>query len=184
MQVCHEPLLSVTITEMLFWKVLVPSWAGQVDAGPGVREMDLTAEAVHPYLGLAFGLSGHPSVRLATLTCIWPVFLSNGRDAPLKDEGKEIWRDADSEVMPSRKPWMSRRWYKGDVYALLFLLLGLVDILIVLTTEGEYATWALWIAVPMVMFSLAYIFLVSALPIFLGPRSKDSPPEETPREED
>lgn len=86
--------------------------------------------------------------------------------------------------MRPRKPWFSRKWYAEDVYALAFLLLGLAIVLFVAITEGEYLTWTLWIAVPMIMLSLAYLFLVSALPIFLGPREGDAPNEEQPPEKD
>lgn len=65
-----------------------------------------------------------------------------------------------------------------------FLLLGLVIVLCVVVTGGEYVAWTLWIAVPMLMFSLAYLFLVSALPIFLGPRSGSDSGEEQPLEKD
>jgi len=67
---------------------------------------------------------------------------------------------------------------------LAFLLLGLVIVLFVAATGGDYITWTLWIAVPMLMFSLAYLFLVSALPIFLGPRSGDDSREERPPKTD
>jgi amino acid transporter len=84
--------------------------------------------------------------------------------------------------MSPDKPRIPRRWRAGDVWALAFLLLGLVIVLFVAATEGKYLVWTLWIAVPMLMFSLAYLFLVSALPIFLGPRSGAEPESEQPRD--
>ncbi len=86
--------------------------------------------------------------------------------------------------MPSDKPLFPRHWHKGDVLALAFLLLGLLIVLSVVATGLEYATWTLWIAVPMMMFSLAYLFLVSALTMFLGPRSGAGPKDERPAEDD
>lgn len=80
----------------------------------------------------------------------------------------------------------TRKWYPGETWALLFLLLGLALVLFVAATEGEYLVWSLWIAVPMLMFSLAYLFLVSALPIFLGPRAggeSEAGPTETEDDE-
>ena len=65
-----------------------------------------------------------------------------------------------------------------------FLLLGLAIVLSLVATGLDYAAWTLWIAVPMIMFSLAYLFIVSALPIFLGPRSGDDPKEGETTEED
>ena len=85
--------------------------------------------------------------------------------------------------MRSGKPWLPKKWHKGDLYALAFLLLGLVIVLSVAATGLKYATWTLWIAVPMMMFSLAYLFIVSALPIFLGPRSGGDLKEEGTTEE-
>jgi len=52
-------------------------------------------------------------------------------------------------------------------------LIGLVIVLFVLFTDGQYLVWTLWFAIPMLMFSLAYLFLVNALPIFLGPRPEE-----------
>lgn len=102
------------------------------------------------------------------------------RDRP---ERKEICRKADAMPMRSRKPWFSRKWYVEDIHALAFLLLGLAVVLFVAVTGGEYFTWTLWIAVPMIMLSLAYLFLVSALPIFLGPREGDDSSDDRPPED-
>lgn len=109
----------------------------------------------------------------------------HGRNRPdgTRGERKEICREADDRQMRSGKPWLPKKWHKGDLYALAFLLLGLVMVLSVAATGLRYATWTLWIAVPMIMFSLAYIFLVSALPIFLGPRSGGEPGEGETTEE-
>ena len=86
--------------------------------------------------------------------------------------------------MRSGTPWFPKKWHKGDIYAMASLLMGLAIVLFLAATGLEYATWTLWIAVPMIMFSLAYIFLVSALPIFLGPRSGGDPKEGETTEED
>lgn len=86
--------------------------------------------------------------------------------------------------MRSGKPWFPKKWYTGDLCALAFLLLGLAMVLSLVATGLKYATWTLWIAVPMIMFSLAYLFIVSALPIFLGPRSSGEPGEGETTEED
>jgi len=86
--------------------------------------------------------------------------------------------------MLSPVPWFSRKWHTGDVCALAALLLGLGIVLFVAATGGTCAVWTLWIAVPLLMFSLAYLFLVSALPIFLGPRSGGTSHQEMSSEED
>jgi len=80
--------------------------------------------------------------------------------------------------MRSDKSRPSREWSSGETLALVFLLLGLADVLFVAVTEGGHAVWTLWIAVPMLMFSLLYILLVNALPIFFGRTRSDEPEEE------
>ena len=70
-------------------------------------------------------------------------------------------RPVDSHKRSRRDPGV--RW------AIAFLLVGLAIVLFVAATEGEYLVWTLWLAIPMLMFSFAYLFLVNALPIFLGP---------------
>lgn len=84
--------------------------------------------------------------------------------------------------MRSGRSLLPKKWHTEDIYAMAFLLAGLAIVLFVAATGLKYATWTLWIAVPMIMFSLAYIFLVSALPIFLGPRSGDNKDDETVEE--
>ena len=86
--------------------------------------------------------------------------------------------------MTSKNHWFPRKWHTGDIYALTFLLLGLSIVLFIVATDEQYLTWTLWFALPMIMFCLAYIFLVSALPIWLGPRSGSDSEEERPPEKD
>lgn len=86
-------------------------------------------------------------------------------------------------MMSSDGPHARRRWRKGDLWAVAFLLVGFSIALFMAATGGAYFAWILWIAVPMLMFSLAYLFLVSALPIFLGPRSGEEAEGEEPRDE-
>lgn len=88
-------------------------------------------------------------------------------------------------MMCPDKQCARRKWHKGDLWAISLFLIGLGIVLFVATTEGEYLVWTLWLAIPMLMFSLAYLFLISALPIFLGPRSgPESETEEPGREDD
>lgn len=84
--------------------------------------------------------------------------------------------------MRSDKSRPLRKWSSGEILALALLFLGLADVLFVAATEGEYAVWTLWIAVPMLMVSLLYILLVNALPIFFGHTQNDEPEEERPPE--
>lgn len=66
------------------------------------------------------------------------------------------------------------------LWAMGLLLVGLVIVLFVAVTEGEYGVWTLWIAIPLLMFSLAYLFLVNAVPIFLRKAEDDEPEQEQP----
>lgn len=76
----------------------------------------------------------------------------------------------------------SRKWRRGEIWALAFLFLGLVIILFVAATEGEQAVWTLWFAIPMIMFSLVYLLLVNAIPVFFGDSPDDEPKAEQSRE--
>ena len=38
----------------------------------------------------------------------------------------------------------------------------------VVVTRGTYGAWMMWIAVPFLMISLGYFYLVNALPVFMG----------------
>lgn len=130
--------------------------------------------------GLRFGGS-QMTIRTQAITPEAARFIS----VALRDsERKKLCRKDDVVAMRPSEPWFSRRWYTGDVVALAALLLGLVTVLFVAATGGEYAVWTLWAAVPMIMFSLGYLFLVSALPIFLGPRSGSRPPEDSSGQEE
>jgi len=80
------------------------------------------------------------------------------------------------------KPHLSKEWRSGEILALVFLFLGLANVLFVAATNGEQAVWTLWIAVPMIMFGLLYILLVNALPLFFGQTRSDEPEEERPTE--
>ncbi len=64
-----------------------------------------------------------------------------------------------------------------------FLLIGLAMVLFVAATDGRYVVWILWIAVPMLMFSLAYLLLVSATPILLWHVRDGDSEQEQPQED-
>ena len=56
----------------------------------------------------------------------------------------------------------------------------------VAATRGEYGAWLLWIAIPFLMISLGYLFIISALPVFfdsVADGKSESDQEETPRKE-
>lgn len=46
--------------------------------------------------------------------------------------------------------------------------IGVLMIAFVVATEGEHGAWSLWIAIPVLMASLGYLFLVNAIPVFLS----------------
>lgn len=46
-------------------------------------------------------------------------------------------------------------------------IIGIIIIIFVAATGGEYGAWLLWIAIPFLMISLAYFFIINAIRYFL-----------------
>lgn len=61
----------------------------------------------------------------------------------------------------------TRLWLAKNRWPVLLAVIGVVIIAFVVATRGEQATWLLWIAVPLLMISLGYLFLINAIPVFL-----------------
>lgn len=65
-------------------------------------------------------------------------------------------------------------------------LVGGAIVSFVAATGGRHGAWMLWIAVPFLMISLGYFYVVNALPVFMGqsahgqsePEQEENPPEE------
>ena len=60
-----------------------------------------------------------------------------------------------------------RKWYSGGLWALVFAAVGILIIAFMIATGAKYATWLLWIAIPLLMISLGYFFVVNAIKYFL-----------------
>jgi len=59
---------------------------------------------------------------------------------------------------PAKKGWVLHgRW------ALIPTVIGIVIVAFVMVTNAEYATWTLWIAVPLLMIGLGYLFIINAI---------------------
>jgi hypothetical protein len=76
---------------------------------------------------------------------------------------KEICRAANSHRMQSDKPEAKRKWEVRGRGAFIPAIAGILIVSFVAATEGAYGAWMLWIAVPMLMISLGYIYLINAL---------------------
>ena len=50
----------------------------------------------------------------------------------------------------------------------MFGLTGIAIVVFVAATEGKYYSWLLWLAIPYLMISLGYAFLVHAIPVFFS----------------
>ena len=70
--------------------------------------------------------------------------------------------------MQSSNVETSKRWYSRRRLAILLVLAGVLIVSFVAVTGGEYGAWTLWIAIPLLMVSLGYLFLINAIPVFLS----------------
>jgi len=69
--------------------------------------------------------------------------------------------------MQSDQSESTRKWYAQGRWALVLALIGILIVFFVAATRGEYGAWLLWIAVPSLMISLGYFYLVNAIKYFI-----------------
>lgn len=69
--------------------------------------------------------------------------------------------------MQSGRSESAKKWIVKVRFGLVPAIVGGVIVAFVAATQGAYAPWLLWMAVPLVMIGLGYIYLVYALQIFL-----------------
>jgi len=96
------------------------------------------------------------------------------RKRPLSE--KEISKATIVPWMQSGKHDATRRWYSHGRWALVLALVGIAILSFVVVTRGTIGAWMLWIAVPFLMISLGYFYVINALPVFWG-KSADSQSE-------
>lgn len=65
--------------------------------------------------------------------------------------------------MQSDKPEAKRKWNVRGRWAFITAVAGIVIVSFVAATRGTYGAWMLWIAVPLLMISLGYIYVIYAL---------------------
>ena len=70
--------------------------------------------------------------------------------------------------MQSENPEAKKKWYSRGRWAIVFSLIGVLIIVFVAATGGEYGAWTMWIAVPLLMLGLGYLFVINAIPVFLS----------------
>lgn len=69
--------------------------------------------------------------------------------------------------MRSNKSEAIRKRIVHERFALVPAVVGGIIVTFVAATRGGYGAWILWIAVPLLMISLGYFYMVHALPVFL-----------------
>jgi len=70
---------------------------------------------------------------------------------------------ADVHQMPSGQTEAPRRWYSRGRWAYVFVIIGVLITILVASTGGTYGAWMMWIAVPLLMVGLGYLFLINLL---------------------
>jgi len=70
---------------------------------------------------------------------------------------------ADVHKMSSGQAEAPRRWYARGRWAYVFVIIGVLIIILVASTWGTYGAWMMWIAVPLLMVGLGYLFLINML---------------------
>ena len=65
--------------------------------------------------------------------------------------------------MQSAEPKTKKEWVFYGRWALVPTIIGIAILAFVIVTEGKYATWTMWIAVPLLMIGLGYIFIINAI---------------------
>lgn len=87
--------------------------------------------------------------------------------------------------MQSERSKSIKKWIVRVRFGLVPTIFGGLIVAFVVATQGAHYAWLLWIAVPLLMIGLGYLYVVSALPIFLNevadsqsePKSEDEAPE-------
>jgi hypothetical protein len=88
--------------------------------------------------------------------------------------------------MQSGQHEVMRGWLAHGRWALVLAVVGGAILSFVVITRGTYGAWMMWIAVPFLMISLGYFYLVNALPVFMGEsedHQSETEQQEKPREE-
>jgi len=81
-------------------------------------------------------------------------------------------------LMKSDEVSKEPKWYDKHRWAISAAIVGMLMVSIVIATGGEHGAWTLWIAIPLLMFSLGYLFLVNAIPVFINLFSDDNSEQE------
>jgi hypothetical protein len=85
-------------------------------------------------------------------------------------------------MMVSDPSDLRKKWYSNGRWAWAFGIAGIAIVAFVAATEGRYYSWLLWLAIPYLMISLGYAFLVHAVPVFLRFNEDGQSEEESPEE--
>jgi hypothetical protein len=75
-------------------------------------------------------------------------------------------------------PKTKKKWVFYGRWALIPSIIGILIVAFVIVTEGKYATWTLWIAVPLMMIGLGYIFIINAIASLIAVGRVEEPDEQ------
>ena len=70
--------------------------------------------------------------------------------------------------MNSNSRKAKKKWYANGRWAFVLALIGILMLAFVILTQGNRAAWIMWIALPLLMVSLGYLFLVNAVKAVWG----------------
>jgi len=80
--------------------------------------------------------------------------------------------------MQSAKSKTKKKWVFYGRWALVPAIIGILIVAFVIVTGGKYATWTLWIAVPLLMIGLGYIFIINAIASLIAVGRTGEPDEQ------
>ena len=134
-----------------------------------------------------FSLQGMQDARLELLGYRSPEkTIGENRKRRRWSSEKEISRATNLPWMQSGQHEVMRGWFAHGRWALVLAFVGGAILSFVVVTRGTYGAWMMWIAVPFLMISLGYFYVVNALPVFTDESANhqsETEQQEKPREE-
>lgn len=86
--------------------------------------------------------------------------------------------------MQSSKTKTKKKWVFYGRWALIPTIVGILIVAFVIVTGGKYATWTLWIAIPLLMIGLGYIFIINAIASLIAVGRTGEPDEQQEKDAD
>jgi hypothetical protein len=83
------------------------------------------------------------------------------------DTEREIFSPSNQHLMVSGRLESLKRWIVRERIGFVPGVLGVAILVLVIVTGGKGTAWLMWFAIPLLMLSLGYIAVTSAIPLFL-----------------